>query len=190
MKEQQKHSCGCAVCGRKRYVFIIYYPALLTPDRHAIEEELEVLYEAYYEELESYASYQRQYVASGGPKGGMPPPPPGPFPGSVEVGSDGSITYHHTTKGGLVRKHLANPATRKAAPNRGSEFEDDDDEEEEGEDDESEDNPPPQKKGHPPPANPTPNGKNGNTPPAGKNDIFSFGSSFTAAGLFLLLYFP
>jgi hypothetical protein len=40
MKEQQKHSCSCSVCGRKRT---------------AIEEELEVLYDAYYEELERYA---------------------------------------------------------------------------------------------------------------------------------------
>jgi hypothetical protein len=40
MKEQQKHSCSCTVCGRKRT---------------AIEEELETLYDAYYEELEQYA---------------------------------------------------------------------------------------------------------------------------------------
>lgn len=39
MKEQQKHSCSCTVCGRKR---------------NAIEEELELLYDAYYEELEGY----------------------------------------------------------------------------------------------------------------------------------------
>ncbi|ORY87943.1 salt tolerance down-regulator-domain-containing protein [Protomyces lactucae-debilis] len=44
MKEQQKHSCSCSVCGRKRT---------------AIEEELEVLYDAYYEELEQYANQQR-----------------------------------------------------------------------------------------------------------------------------------
>lgn len=43
MKEQQKHSCTCTVCGRKRV---------------AIEEELEVLYDAYYEELEQYANHQ------------------------------------------------------------------------------------------------------------------------------------
>jgi hypothetical protein len=43
MKEQQKHSCSCSVCGRKRT---------------AIEEELEVLYDAYYEELEQYAHLQ------------------------------------------------------------------------------------------------------------------------------------
>ncbi|KAF2025937.1 hypothetical protein EK21DRAFT_92817 [Setomelanomma holmii] len=44
MKEQQKHSCSCSVCGRKR---------------NAIEEELEVLYDAYYEELEQYAAHQQ-----------------------------------------------------------------------------------------------------------------------------------
>ena len=37
MKEQQKTSCSCTVCGRKRT---------------AIEEELEILYDAYYRELE------------------------------------------------------------------------------------------------------------------------------------------
>ena len=42
MKEQQKHSCSCTVCGRKRT---------------AIEEELEILYDAYYEELEVYANH-------------------------------------------------------------------------------------------------------------------------------------
>lgn len=50
MKEQQKHSCSCTVCGRKRI---------------AIEEELEVLYDAYYEELEQYANHQHD---------GRPPP--------------------------------------------------------------------------------------------------------------------
>lgn len=44
MKEQQKHSCSCSVCGRKRT---------------AIEEELEVLYDAYYEELEQYANQEQ-----------------------------------------------------------------------------------------------------------------------------------
>lgn len=43
MKEQQRHSCSCQVCGRKRI---------------AIEEELEVLYDAYYKELEEYANKQ------------------------------------------------------------------------------------------------------------------------------------
>ncbi|KAL3428074.1 stress response protein NST1 [Phlyctema vagabunda] len=55
MKEQQKHSCSCTVCGRKRT---------------AIEEELEVLYDAYYEELEQYANNQ----GGEGPPPMMPPP--------------------------------------------------------------------------------------------------------------------
>jgi hypothetical protein len=38
--EQQKYTCSCSVCGRRRV---------------AIEEELEMLYDAYYEELERYA---------------------------------------------------------------------------------------------------------------------------------------
>ncbi|EIM84195.1 uncharacterized protein STEHIDRAFT_123056, partial [Stereum hirsutum FP-91666 SS1] len=77
MKEQQKHSCSCAVCGRKR---------------NAIEEELEVLYDAYYEELEQYANYQQRYVSSGGT---LPPPPgPGPFPGSVELDKNGAVVGH------------------------------------------------------------------------------------------------
>ncbi|RPA92998.1 hypothetical protein L873DRAFT_1648355, partial [Choiromyces venosus 120613-1] len=77
MKEQQKHSCSCSVCGRKRT---------------AIEEELEVLYDAYYEELEQYANQQQnsKYAAqiphspsSGGYSTSRippPPPPPGPPP--------------------------------------------------------------------------------------------------------------
>ncbi|KAI9692075.1 MAG: Stress response protein nst1 [Bogoriella megaspora] len=55
MKEQQKHSCSCTVCGRKRT---------------AIEEELEVLYDAYYDELENYANRQQTL------DGGMPMLPP------------------------------------------------------------------------------------------------------------------
>ncbi|KAJ6554346.1 salt tolerance down-regulator-domain-containing protein [Mycena capillaripes] len=74
MKEEQKHSCSCAVCGRKRT---------------AIEDELQVLYDAYYEDLEQYALYQQQYLSSNRT---LPPPPgPGPFPGSVEVDRYGAV---------------------------------------------------------------------------------------------------
>ena len=52
MKEQQKHSCSCTVCGRKRT---------------AIEEELEVLYDAYYVELEQYANHQQVGLGGRGP---------------------------------------------------------------------------------------------------------------------------
>ncbi|KAI5998437.1 salt tolerance down-regulator-domain-containing protein [Pisolithus marmoratus] len=81
MKYQQKHNCSCAVCGRKR---------------HAIEEELVVLYDAYYEELERYANHQQRYLSSGGT---IPPPPgPGPFPGSVELDRNGVVIGYPQTK--------------------------------------------------------------------------------------------
>lgn len=57
MKEQQKHSCSCTVCGRKRT---------------AIEEELEVLYDAYYEELEQYANNNQGSFDESAPI--IPPP--------------------------------------------------------------------------------------------------------------------
>ncbi|KIW23846.1 uncharacterized protein PV07_12015 [Cladophialophora immunda] len=59
MKEQQKHSCSCSVCGRKRT---------------AIEEELEVLYDAYYEELEQFANHNSDL--SNVPQMMAPPRPP------------------------------------------------------------------------------------------------------------------
>ena len=68
MKEQHRHSCGCAVCGRKKV---------------NIESELDQLYEQYYDELRHYAAEQRAVVAS---------PGAGPFPGSVEVDATGQVT--------------------------------------------------------------------------------------------------
>ncbi|SPO27058.1 uncharacterized protein UTRI_110689 [Ustilago trichophora] len=74
MKEQQKFLCSCAVCSRKR---------------SAIEEELEVLCDAYYDELEEYANHQQRWASSGGT---IPPPPgPGPFPGSVALDASGAV---------------------------------------------------------------------------------------------------
>ena len=61
----------------------------LIKSRNAIEEELEVLYDAYYEELEQYANYQQRYLNSGGAS--TPPPGPGPFPGSVELDKNGAV---------------------------------------------------------------------------------------------------
>jgi len=49
MKEQQRNTCSCAVCGRKRT---------------AIEQELESLYESYYKELENYANRAEGAMAS------------------------------------------------------------------------------------------------------------------------------
>ena len=50
-------------------------------DRDVIKDELEILYDAYYEELEQYASHQQQFLVSRGKI--APPPGLGPFPGSV-----------------------------------------------------------------------------------------------------------
>lgn len=85
MKEQQKHSCSCSVCGRKRT---------------AIEEELEVLYDAYYEELEQYANQQQsKFVGSISPlpphfsTRGPPPPSLGPPPNRIEELEDDDDDY-------------------------------------------------------------------------------------------------
>jgi len=61
----------------------------LIKSRNAIEEELEVLYDAYYEELEQYANHQQRYINSGGAS--TPPTGSGPFPGSVEVDKNGAV---------------------------------------------------------------------------------------------------
>lgn len=98
MKEQQKHSCSCTVCGRKRT---------------AIEEELEVLYDAYYEELEQYANHKQGAFANGTPIGAPP--------------------RLYQTPIRTLNRHSHHPGTQ---PSRGrvQELPDDDDEEEEEED--------------------------------------------------------
>ncbi|CAE6477670.1 unnamed protein product, partial [Rhizoctonia solani] len=119
MKEQQKHSCACAVCGRKRA---------------AIEEELEVLYDAYYEELEHYANIQQRYVSSGGTT--SPPLGPGPFPGSVELDAAGAVVN--------AQRPISQPDTYDEDPD---EYEDDEEEGEDEDEEEEEDKP----NGVPPP---------------------------------------
>lgn len=104
MKEQQKHSCSCTVCGRKRI---------------AIEEELEVLYDAYYEELEQYANNQH---------GDRPPPM---MPGSQRFGA----------LSGLQPPNRLPPAFSGRQPSRGrivEQFADEEDDEE-GDEEYSED---------------------------------------------------
>ncbi|KAF9513515.1 hypothetical protein BS47DRAFT_1393230 [Hydnum rufescens UP504] len=187
MKEQQKHGCGCAVCGRKRQVLPPTLPFFIVT---AIEEELEVLYEAYYEDLEQYANLQQQYASSGGP----PPPGPGPFPGSVALDSNGAVigagtNTHPTTKhppnhrkhatppvtNGHVRKPRAPPVQDEEEFDEGEDDYDDDDEEydeedeEEGDDEEEVDEE--EEDGKPAPM------KTNDSP-----DMFSIGSNFAAAG--------
>ncbi|KAL7792164.1 salt tolerance down-regulator domain-containing protein [Trichoderma ceciliae] len=78
MKEQQKHTCSCTVCGRKRT---------------AIEEELEGLYDAYYLELEQFAN-----------QGEGPPmlPPPRDFSIRPPRGLPAGYTRHPPARGRIV----------------------------------------------------------------------------------------
>lgn len=119
-------------------------------DRNAIEEELEVLYDAYYEELEQYANHQQQYQSSGGKI--TPPPGPGPFPGSVALDKNGIVigappVGKHPTRG---TRPTINGTRGRKAPDSVDEYEDEDyedddedyddeDEEEEEEEEEEED---------------------------------------------------
>ncbi|OTB15916.1 hypothetical protein K445DRAFT_22236 [Daldinia sp. EC12] len=87
MKEQQKHTCSCSVCGRKRT---------------AIEEELEGLYDAYYQELESFANQPHNHPNAPpmfepkrfGPMSGLHPPGALPTRYSNHHPSHGRIMEH------------------------------------------------------------------------------------------------
>ncbi|KAG8906511.1 vacuolar membrane-associated protein iml1 [Tulasnella sp. 403] len=171
MKEQQRHSCSCAVCGRKRT---------------AIEEELEVLYDAYYEELEVYANQQQQYATS---PGTVPPPlGPGPFPGSVEFDQNGDVIPNPLTK------HPAPPIhTDDDYDEEEDDYEEDGSEEgsdEEEEEEEAEAVPASYPKGAARRSNPlgrgqVRQGQNGNSRQRGNaspQDFFTFGPSLTVAG--------
>ncbi|CCM06449.1 uncharacterized protein FIBRA_08713 [Fibroporia radiculosa] len=188
MKEQQKHSCSCAVCGRKR---------------NAIEEELEVLYDAYYEELEQYANYQQRYISSGGT---LPPPQgPGPFPGSVELDKNGAVINPHApanaihrTKGAVMtngRKPAKQPESEFDEDDGDEEYEEEDDyeeedeeEEEEEEEDDGEVEDEEDVKPHPDRRTPSarrrapPNGAKAN----GRDGIGNFGNNLTVTGKWLL----
>jgi hypothetical protein len=124
------------------YFFIFLVIVSSGENSNAIEEELEVLYDAYYEELEQYANYQQRYVNSGGTL--TPPPGPGPFPGSVELDKNGvvigqqkSTTARHPPR--TAAKQLSNLTNEKKVPVKAtSEFYDDDGEEEYEEEEECE----------------------------------------------------
>lgn len=106
MKEQQKHTCSCTVCGRKR---------------NAIEEELEGLYDAYYEELEQYAHHPNQ--------NGEGPPMMGP-------------PKHFGPVGNRVGSSLGPPSNYPRQPSRGRIVEHvSDDEEDDGDEYESDEEP-------------------------------------------------
>lgn len=117
MKEQQKHSCSCTVCGRKRT---------------AIEEELEVLYDAYYEELEGYVVRNpEEFFRDDGYAHRLPPASQGhldfPF-------HRGSHTHSSHTDGSSA--NISRPPHH-PSPGHIAEIPDDEDEEDElGEDEE------------------------------------------------------
>lgn len=81
MKEQQKHTCSCTVCGRKRT---------------AIEEELEGLYDAYYLELEQFANQGEGPPLLPVPPRDFPIRPPGRLPAryATQPPSHGRIVEH------------------------------------------------------------------------------------------------
>ncbi|KAI1740843.1 hypothetical protein F4680DRAFT_87306 [Xylaria scruposa] len=144
MKEQQKHTCSCSVCGRKRT---------------AIEEELEGLYDAYYQELESFANQPH-----GNPNGPpmFAPKRFGPMSGLHPPGVMPSrYSNHHPSRGRIV-EHVDNEEDElEGGDEEYSEGEDLEEEEEEEEDeDEPEEIP-------------------RDTYP---NDFFNFGQSLTVKG--------
>ena len=56
MKEQQKQTCSCSVCGRRRFWRF--------NARNDIESQMEFLYNSYYQELESFANIKQKVVTS------------------------------------------------------------------------------------------------------------------------------
>ena len=119
MKEQQKHTCSCSVCGRKRT---------------AIEEELEGLYDAYYEELESFANHPHNHPDGSTMFGG--PRRFGPMAGLHPPGAVPSrYSNHHPSRGRIV-EHVDND-DEEDEEDDGEEYSEEDDLDDE-EDDEDE----------------------------------------------------
>ena len=158
-------------------------------DRNAIEEELEVLYDAYYEELEQYANHQQQFLVSGGKI--TPPPGPGPFPGSVALDSNGALV--------TSRQHAKHTNNTRLSVNGKVEYDEEeyDDEEEEYEEDDDPEDEGSDEDGSEPPLSKAPvprrgrggaGAVNGRGPPrrsAGQDDFLNFGSLTAAGGFFL-----
>jgi hypothetical protein len=159
------------------------------PNRNAIEEELEVLYDAYYEELEQYANHQQQFLVSGGKI--TPPPGPGPFPGSVALDSHGALVTSRQHS-----KHANNARVNGNGKVEYDEEEYDEEEEEYEEDDDPEDDEGSDEDGSEPPLSKSPvhrrgrggaGAVNGRGPPrrnGERDDFLNFGS-LTAAGPFI-----
>ncbi|KAI1073970.1 hypothetical protein F5B20DRAFT_565342 [Whalleya microplaca] len=142
MKEQQKHTCSCTVCGRKRT---------------AIEEELEGLYDAYYQELESFANQPHSHPH--GPSMFAPPKRFGPMTGLHPPGALPSrYPGHHSPPRAHLVEHIDPEEDEEEDVEDYSDEDELDDEEEE---DEPEEIP---RDSYPP------------------NDFFNFGQSLTVKG--------
>jgi hypothetical protein len=140
MKEQQKHTCSCSVCGRKRT---------------AIEEELEGLYDAYYQELESFANQPHSHP-NGPPM--FAPKRFGPMTGLHPPGVIPSrYSNHHPSRGRIV-EHGDNDEDDLEGGDE--EYSDDEDLEDEEDEDEPEEIP----------------------RDSYSNDFFNFGQSLTVKG--------
>jgi hypothetical protein len=98
MKEQQRNTCSCAVCGRKRT---------------AIEQELESLYESYYKELENYANRGDGAMASPTSLGLRPPRP------------SQAVAYHHPPQQQQNQHHASGHATSRMVEHVNEDDEDD-----------------------------------------------------------------
>ncbi|KAI2606587.1 hypothetical protein GGR54DRAFT_644202 [Hypoxylon sp. NC1633] len=139
MKEQQKHTCSCSVCGRKRT---------------AIEEELEGLYDAYYQELESFAN-QPHNLSTAPPM--FSPKRFGPMSGLHPPGSLPSRYSNHHPSHGRIVEHVDNDEDEEEDVEEYSDVEGLEEDEDEDEPEEI-------------PRDPYP------------NDFFNFGQSLTVKG--------
>jgi hypothetical protein len=149
MKEQQKHSCSCTVCGRKRV---------------AIEEELEILYDAYYKELEQYANHSQLSLDN---RETLPPPPVRPTSRSPPPPRRKSPPRHRVPRGRVV-KELPEEEEELDDPSDEEELEYSQDEEYDGDlSEEGEDHLPPQ-----------------------AHEFFTFGNSLTVKGMALGTVYP
>jgi hypothetical protein len=160
MKEQHRHACGCAVCGRKKV---------------NIEMELDSLYEQYYEELLVYAANQQAAAHGRQPA----PPGAGPFPGSVEVDASGQVVkFDHRAP----ERHLEEDEEGVSGDEVDDEDGEDEYEDEEGEEDgqsdeadmgdEVDEQPPPRQARKAPVKSVEPR-------PEGEGDFLAFGAGLT-----------
>ena len=150
MKEQQKHTCSCTVCGRKRT---------------AIEEELEGLYDAYYEELEQFANNPNN---QGERPPMMTPRHLGPV-GGLHPSRGPPSNYSHQPSHGRIVEHVNDDDEDAEEEEEEEEYSDDELDEDEYSDEE--------------PSEELPR-------PDYATDFFNFGNSLTVQGRDSLPIFP